>query len=260
MPVTLAQIRARVQTHVVDVVDEITAEFDGWINWAIRVAQETHNFRAMQAEQFKDTTKNVRLLGTKFIDWKDRRLDPYYVTPEGSNIRLSWATEDQARERYGENTTQDIGPPKDLVERIFYDGTSDLDQFLVYPFPDALSRQVGPAPAAGEYRILIPYYRYLPTLAADNASNYFTDNWDNYVVWLAAAQALFLNEFNERALVFSTKAGYDVSEGAPILSGTRFQGELGRMIKTDQRGRVANRLTLGVNRNAGRSGRFRMVR
>jgi hypothetical protein len=96
--------------------------------------------------------------------------------------------------------TLDTGRPWVLIdgEAPADDGTRQWD---IYPIPDGNSDYVD-----GEYRIKVPYWRYLPALVADGATNWFTENAEEYLVNKATAEAFALDWDENRMAIWEAKA------------------------------------------------------
>lgn len=178
---TLAQLRTRITELVYDAPAYVTSTVvDRWINRAIRKLQERRNYRVMRATLSANTTIATRLLVARPADWKEPQQDrPYYRRQFGDTVFMDWlGSEEDTRKAFTYDEATDKGAPRSL----WIGNPSDVAgaaSIEVYPFPDGLSDWT--AAPVGEYRIVIPYWKYLPDLAADGASNWFTDNADDYI-------------------------------------------------------------------------------
>ena len=73
--------------------------------------------------------------------------------------------------------------------------------FEVFPLPDGQSLY-----ANGQYRIVVPYWKYLTALSASSDTNWFTANAEQWIVWKTASEAFFLDWDEERATFWAQKA------------------------------------------------------
>lgn len=231
---TRGQIKARVKDHIIDLPSETDAEIDGWINYAIRFAMSLHNFRVMEAlAPYTTASGNAitsdRVLGVKPVDWKEARADPWLLDGLGGTREISWLTsESEAVRLFSEEDDDDRGAPLAILE--------EQSGFKVYPASDGNSLHDD-----GEYRVKLPYWKYLPALEDDPDTNWFTDNAEDYVVWKAASEGMLFNREEERASLWAIKAGtFDERTG-------RFTGELRRIVRVDKRSRIPRRATIGVS-------------
>lgn len=228
---TFAEIQQRVRNHVIDLPTETEGEIPGWVNRAIRFAQEVHNFRFMEATAPFTTVEDTRKLGDIPDDWKEKRADPWLLEGDGGTMEIRWLpSESEAVRRYSETDANETGPPRHILET--------PDELHVYPFPDTNSLH-----SDGDYRVRVPYWKYLPELEADGDTNWFTDNAADYVVWKAAAEGMLFNRDFEMASLWAVKAGeFDANTG-------RMTGELARLVRVDKRSRLSRRITLVPHRD-----------
>jgi hypothetical protein len=95
------------------------------------------------------------------------------------------------------------GPPSVILRG---EPTDELGatNFEVYPLPDGLSLYSNTD--AGEYRIVIPYWKYLTVLSAGGDQNWFTNNAEEYIRFDAASQAFFADHDEERGTLWKQRA------------------------------------------------------
>ena len=230
---TFAQVRARVQSYLLDVPTALLSEIPAMVNAVIRRAQEKHNFRVMETT-FADqvTTKEVRKLANKPTDWKESRGDPWYKDVKGSLYQMEWAPSLQDAVRaYDDYPTVDKGYPMHLLEQD--------TEFWVYPYPDGLSDHPG-----GEYRITIPYWKFLAALSADSDSNWFTTNAEDFVVYGAVGEGFAFN-FDETRHQFWGLT-YDQRTMRPL---GKAAVELYRLTRKDRLSKLTRGLTLHPRRD-----------
>lgn len=192
---TFGEIKARVGEYMTDLPDSAPTLIGQWINHAARDAMERHNFRFMEATAAFTTSPGQRVLGAIPADWKEARALPWHIDGEGGGAgatprEFDWAaTETETVRLFGDDSVLDRGAPKMLRQT--------ETQLLIYPFPDDLSRW-----SDGNYRVRVPYWKYLPDLTGDADTNWFTLNADWYLTHAATASGLTFNRDEQRAAVY----------------------------------------------------------
>lgn len=193
---TLSELRARVRRYLIDVPSDTDTELDNWINEALVYAQDRHNFRFMQAEQSFTTTADTRKLADKPSDWKEARSSPWLHTGLGGADLIDWAvSQDQVRALYSQDDKDETGEPRLILET--------ATEFEVYPFPDDNSLWDD-----GDYRVVIPYWKYLSELSDDGDSNEITDDrmGERYVLFAAVSEGFLFNLDEERGQIWMQRA------------------------------------------------------
>lgn len=183
---TYLELQTRVQRLVIDLPAAVTTEVPTLINEVIKAIQDEHNFRVMEALSADNlTTLSTRVLMAVPSNFKELRDDPY-VTPELGKYKHITVAADRSAvlEEY---TATDTGEPKVLLRSEPSDelGASNWE---VWPLPDGNSDYDD-----GEYRVSIPYWRYLTELSADGDTNWFTVKAEEYIIEAAAARAFGLD-------------------------------------------------------------------
>lgn len=187
---TFIALQNEVLALVIDTPSAVQTYVPQYVNRAIRKLQNKHNYKVMEAEATRVTVAGVRTLDTaRPTDWKEPRGNPYYIENFGSYRRMFWvSSKGNALARWGNDVTLDIGAPGALYE-------DDLPgEFNVFPYPDGLSDYPD-----GQYRITIPYWKYLSNLISDTDENWFTTNAEQYIVKRAVGDAFSANEDENRA-------------------------------------------------------------
>lgn len=190
------ELKTEVLTHVIDTPTSITTLVPTFVKRAVRKIQQKHNFKVMEAKATFTTSPLQRILGTRPSDWKAPRGNPYFVEFFGSLKDMQWvASDSDGIARWGNNSQYDYGFPQAIFE-------DDLpSEFQVFPYPDALSDY-----ADGNYRITVPYWKYLGQLISDGDTNWFTDNADEWIVYQAVADAFYTNQDIQHAQIWSNRA------------------------------------------------------
>jgi len=231
-------LQTTVQTRVIDVLSEVNLAIPGWLNLGVKVAESRHNFNHMRKEHSVVTTVSSNALGSFPTGWKARRNKPYIVYNARGTSVIDWLdSEGEIVTRFQEGDPNDIGTPKYI-----WDDPSDVLE--VFPAANNLSDY-----SDGNWRLTLPYWGKTTELVNPTDTNWFTDNADEYLINFALANAFLMMREEERALVFSRIAGYDVSSGEYLNT-----GELKRIVNEDKRRRFSSGQTLAV-----RSGVFGRV-
>lgn len=226
---TFSELQARVARNIIDTPAAVSAAIPTLINGALTKLQRKHNFRVMEATLSVTTDINAspsHLLAALPARWKEWRAEPFDVPYSGRSKPLNvLQTAEDAALLYAD---EDEGRPRHLliVEPSDEEGTAAIH---LYPAPDGLSLYDD-----GEYRIVVPYWRYVTPLVASGATNWFTDNADTWLEYMATSDGFFLDHDEDRALAWATRA----------------QGEMKEIVDADKRSRRAGQPTLIPSVNA----------
>lgn len=203
---TFNDIQTRVQRRLIDLPTSTLAEVPELVNDALRELQSRHNFKVMEKLLDANTAALTRNLVAVPADFKEARLYPYFTPFSGKPVELELAASRQSMNQIYE--PGDDGAPAFIL----HSEPSDLGAAFFEVWPLSNSQSDYSAAPTGEYRVTIPYYRWLPALvlAADN--NWFTNdlhgalfiinqatgygfamNWDveKEAEWLALAEKEF---------------------------------------------------------------------
>ena len=188
---TYNDLQTRVYRALIDQPTAITQEVPTLINEALTRLQNKHNFFVMKTS-VTFTTASTRVLGAVPSNWKEPRGRPYLTEDLGATRNLRWVTDKRdALLIRNEDTT---GYPQLILQA----DESELGagNFEVYPTPDGLADY-----SDGEYRITIPYWRYMTRLSGLSDTNWFLNNDDavQYLIRDAVAQGFELNEDDIRS-------------------------------------------------------------
>jgi hypothetical protein len=195
---TYSELQTQIERRVIDLPSAVTAEVPNLINRIIRELQKNHNFKVMEAEHAVSTTAESQSLGSVPSDFKEFRDFPYYREEVGRFRRMTIAAaKDGPGEYFG---AEDEGYPMVLLDGLPSD-VAGARTWTVYPIPDGNSDFDD-----GEYRIVVPYWKYLPALSADGDTNWFTVNGEAYIVDQVTSEAFFLDWDEQRAAVWAQKA------------------------------------------------------
>lgn len=232
---TFAELKDRVGRLIIDLPSFVQDETPRHINLALREAQLAHNFHVMEEETaVLVTSEGQRVLSTTPTDWKEIRGLPYTIAADGTVNELLWATDraavirDLGTDAGGEaSVTVMSGPPAAILrsEPTDIHGASNLE---VWPLPDGFSTYANTS--AGEYRIVVPYWKYLPALSANGDYNWFTTHphGEAFIVWQAVANGFFADWDEERGTLWTQRAAVPLQ----------------KLIQEDKRARLASQRTL----------------
>lgn len=224
---TFTELQTRVGQIVIDLPTTVTAQLPTLVNEAMRTLQRTHNFRVMEARtSLFTTTYQTATLGAVPSDFKAFRGRPSLINQDGSVVQLEVANSQEEAWRdfgttLGGEADEDnlMGTPK----VVYLGEPSDVygtASFAVGPIPDDLSIYT-----SGDYRISIPYWKYLPALSAGADYNWLTVNCDDFITFQAAAEAFFDDHDVENGTYWQQKA----------------QARYNEIIASDKQARVAQR-------------------
>lgn len=228
---TFTELQTIVQTQVIDLPTAVRSAIPRLVVQAIKDIQAQHNFRCMSTllEVTTDVESVDHFLIARPANWKEANGTPYFFPALGTARPMLWASDrravslDFADDDDGQPAYLAIGEPDD-------DDNADI---LLWPVPDGTSDYDD-----GEYRVRIPYYRYLPDLSAASDSNWFTVNCVDYITWQAAGSAFMMDWGNDQAAAaFQLASGYRAAA-----------------IKRDRSQRFQGATTLAINTNGARRG------
>lgn len=200
---TFVQLQDRVKRRIIDLPADTVLEIPGLINEAIRAAERRHNFRAMKADQEFVTANLNHILGT-LTSFKEVREKPWVRYNDGGQRNIDFAvSEEDLNKIFSRNSTLDKGRPQFVFQ-------ASVDQnntatFEVYPYPDQTSDWAG-----GNWRVNIPYWKFLPDLSLSSDTNWFTNNAVEFVTDFATGLAFEFNEDEGRADRYFARAGADL--------------------------------------------------
>lgn len=189
---TFSQLQTRVAHIIIDTPASVQAEIPTLINEAIRELQRAHQFKICESSISATTALNTRTLVARPSNFQKWRDFPYLIDDQGQVRGLEWAASRVAAAREyglteGGEADADLlnGEPVALVETDPTDelGTANIE---VFPLPDDRSLYTD-----GNYRIVIPYVKYLTPLAATGSQNWFTNNAEDFIAYRAAALGFF---------------------------------------------------------------------
>ncbi len=203
MTTTYTDLQARVSRRIIDLPTAVQAEVPKLVNIAVNKLQERHNFRVMEAELAAYTAVGshtlVSSVGGAAISWpgatgfKEWRGEPYFLQASDGAPRFMTLAPDRSSIwgsfTQGGTTTSDASFPHVIVEEPSSDDFNNRN-LSVYPIPDGNSDY-----SDGEYRITIPYHRYLVPLSAGGDHNWLTDqlSGEEFIVRWATAEGHALN-------------------------------------------------------------------
>ncbi len=226
---TITVIRNRVTTRVIDLPNTVLFEIPHTINKVVRDLQEGHNFKVMETKTGSlSTTSGSHVLAAVPTDMKEQRGLPYLLMNDGSTRDLVMAPNlAAALDVFPFSDANDIGEPKLLLDPEPDD--DGVRSWQVYPYPDGNSDW-----SDGEYRIVVPYWRYLTELDFGVLEeNWFTTNAGWFIVFQATAEAFYMDWDEERGQFWEARA----------------QGEMAKVFKSDKRARLGTVRHLAVHRD-----------
>ena len=211
---TYTALQSRVLQIVIDTPTAVTTQVPTLVNEAIRTLQDRHGFKVCEAvTSVMQTTEATRVLAAAPSDWQKIREKPQLIDEQGRVWDLNWSDIREDVERRfgtiagGTYTVGDLdGRPNTILQS---EPSNELGgfNFEVFPLPDGLSLYTN-----GEYRIRIPYWKYLATLLSGGDQNWLTVNCANYIAYQAASDAFMLNWDEQRAGVWALRAKIELDK------------------------------------------------
>lgn len=214
MTTTYTQLQSLVLADLIDAPTAVQANVGLYINRAHKRLQDLHNFDVMKAKtSVMSTATATRVLAAVPSDFKELRGRPYRLESRGGITYLAdpadraaaikmWGTADG-----GEAETSLLdGAPRAvlLTEPTDTDGARN---FEVYPLSDGLSTYDN-----GQYRIVVPYWKYLAELTTGSQSNWLTNNCAEFIEYQAAAYGFFGDWDEGRAAQWTARANAQLLE------------------------------------------------
>lgn len=201
------QIRNRVSKIVIDLPATVQAEIPTLVNKALFKLQQRRNWKVMETHGGPYvTTSGSRVLAAVPVNFKALRPSkPFYLTALGQMVPLEGvASRSDAGFAFGQGTI-DIGPPRLLLDTEPSD--TGARNWEVFPMPDDNSDHVD-----GQYRIYVPYWRFLPDLSADGDTNWFTVHAEEFIIKQAAAEGFFYDWDEQRGTFWANLAGGELRD------------------------------------------------
>lgn len=201
---TYLELQTAVQRRVIDLPQAVRDEVPLIINRVIRNLQKAHNFYVMEGTQDYTTVLEQRTLGPLPADFKEFNGEPYSVEALGRLNYMTLApTERDAIAYFGND---DTGAPHALV-RSNPEDAAGAASLSVWPLPDGNSDYDD-----GEYRVRLPYWKFLPHLVANGETNWFTTNGEDYVIDKSTAEAFAIDWDENRMAIWEKKAAVHRNE------------------------------------------------
>ena len=198
---SLSQLETRVRNLVLDETQVVLDRVDDEIRAAQRELEDDHVFLVMEDEQEITTVEGARTHANyaKPADYL-RSLTtarPVVVDGIGEKTKIDWLIRYGDRnDLYSDNPLQ-TGMPQHVYER-------DED-WEIFPYPNALAPG-GALFADGNWRIRIGYAKRLPSLSTPGSTNWFSDNAEDALVYMAAVRGLKTNRDWEEAALMGVDA------------------------------------------------------
>jgi hypothetical protein len=186
---TFLELQNAVLANVIDTPTAVRNAVPRLVKRAHKKLQTKHNFFIQKAKLTQDTVVNTRDLIAIPSDWKRARSRPYF-TDTGLAQYLTWA---QEKDILGQFVSTDTGRPVYLLE--------DASSIEIYPLPDGRSQATG-----GEYTVVVPYFKYLPDLVAEDDTDWFTENAEAYIEYSASAMGFAMDWDETHSTYWDTRA------------------------------------------------------
>lgn len=204
-----SEITDRVESLIIDTNTAVLAEIDGLLNKAQVDAEDRRGLRIFEAAVTHTLTNGTSYTGGEGLaarfdvpsDWNGIQRDPFVDNNDGTYTPMSAITMSEFFSM-GHDSTNDLGKPKYWFLQN-EDTTAFPMQACYYPEPDN-EGPFGSDPY--DYHVIMPYWRRLATLTADDDENWLSINAEDYLVWKTAAYAFEFNRDLELAGHYFAKA------------------------------------------------------
>lgn len=170
------ELQTAVRGNIIDLPTFVDDAVPALVNRAYRKAQSKHNFWIMRSQFDATTVVDTRTLGTRPANWKEWRGKPYWTEEVGSVRRIVLTGLDDARRLWDDD---DTGEPEGIAEALPSDDAGAV-VLNVYPLPDGTSDYPD-----GEYRVSVPYWKYLPELTGDADTSWLLNEGEAYLEAMA---------------------------------------------------------------------------
>lgn len=217
---TFLSIQNRVKVAIIDLPTAVSDAVPGLVNTALKDIQDKANFWIMRATQTYTTVLNTRSLGATPANFKEFRARPYYLRNDGSMRPM--VTAPDAGDILLAIGNADKSFPM-VIQRSEPTNDAGASTMNVWPLPDGISDYVG-----GEYRIVVPYWKYMPALSADGDTNWLTVNAEEYIFKRAVAEGFGMDWDEERMALWLQRA----------------ENEFNTIVKADKKARLVGVDTL----------------
>lgn len=233
-----SQLIAEVESNIIDLPTAVQANVPTYINRALKLMMDLHNFNCMRMELGANNTLYTNPVttsvppasmtphvigsvsgpegtGTLATNWKEPRENPYYMRAMGSDCEFVYAPNRQyAYREWDPQDPNSKGPPRGLLlsDPLDINNTRNLE---VYPYSDSNSDWT--TSPAGEYRVHVPYWGYLPLLVNPSDTNWFTVNADRFLIYAATSEGFLADWDEQRASVWGGRAMQDSYNAAGRL-------------------------------------------
>lgn len=227
---TFAELQTRVGQIIIDLPSTVTAQLPTLVNEAIRELQDLHNFKVMEkVSAVYTTTVETSTLATKPTDFKEFRGRAIEIGALGNISYIQPISGRTEAWGYFGTTAGGEATASTLAGRprvIWLSEPTDemgTQTFEIAPIPDANSLY-----ANGNYRIMVPYWRYLTALSSSGDQNWFTNNAVEWIVFKAASMGFFDNHDDVNGTLWANLAA----------------GKYQQVLKADKRFRMSTTDTL----------------
>lgn len=213
---TFTSIKDRIERRLIDVNAAITIEVGDLVNNALRMIQDLHNFKIMEASVESTTVQAQRKLGIKPTDWKESRFDPYIREWDGGTTPIEWGPSIHEMVKiFALDDASVTGQGK--PQFVLWNQANGTEELQVYPYPNDKSNFAG----GGDWRVVVLYWKYLPVLSGDSDTNWFTDNASEFLIFQSVAEGFYINWDEERARMWEGRAALQFKKAKKVDKSVR---------------------------------------
>lgn len=183
---TFLDLRNDVTALVIDLPPTVAAAVPRLVNNAIRSIQRKYNFRVMETFIQFTTTPSQPLIATisNFKEFMDRGPYLFHQFRKGEFLVNSTIPDHDS----ALSTLTITTPAKPRFISSLINSSTGVATFYLVPYPDQNSDW-----SDGNYQVKFQYYSYSPDLVADEDTNWFTTNADDYIIYKAVGEGFGLD-------------------------------------------------------------------
>lgn len=207
---TFQTIKDRVATNIIDLPTSVQSAIGALVNAAQDKLEQLRDWKVSETLGGPYVTAaSTRVLVAAPGNWRKANGEPFFLTALGLERPMSLVSDRAAALAYTGGGSTFIGQPSLLLDTEPSD--TGAHNFEVYPFSDGASDW-----SDGQYRIYIPYFRFLPDLVNPSDTNWFTVNCEEYLVKKATAEGFYMDWDEARAAVWEKRALTELGDAVKL--------------------------------------------
>lgn len=208
---TFQGIQDSVTRRLVDTNIALTTEVPLLVNNALRMIQDLHNFKVMEASVEYTTVQAQRQLSTMPGDWKESRFNPYIREWDGGSTPIEWGPSiEEMAKIFPLDDASITGQGKPRY--VLWNQEAGTEEIQVYPYPDVKSNWAG----GGDWRIVVLYWKYIPEMTTGTDTNWFTEKASEFLIFQSVAEGFYINFDEARGQMWEGRAGLQFKKAKKV--------------------------------------------